>query len=536
MSARSLFALALAAVPVLSTAAAAQEPPRVQGLRLPPAYYERVRSQPDLFELKDGWIRRADRAAATSTAVTGTLPIVVVLALFDDSPTPHLSQANLQRVLFDGPYEHGTATQYYDEASGGRLTLSGQVLPWVRTSLTMAEVVGSEYGLGDDAQTHAYLVEALDLTDSMVDFGLFDNDGPDGTPNSGDDDGAVDAVAFEFLEVGASCGGPSIWPHRSRIEYWTDTGQAYVTNDPRPGGGTIVVNDYIVQGVTDCGGVEPQKATTIAHEMGHVLGLPDLYDRSQGILPEQRRWVVGCWSLMAAGAWGCGTDNRGGWFRPTHPGAWEKEQLGWLNQVEEVAEGFELEFTLDPVLTGQRVLKIPLERGGSADENEYLLVEYRTKQGFDLDIPASGVLVTHIDLEIPGNQPCDGCPQVYRVGMLEADGNNSLRRTFLQGGNRGEAGDAWGVSGTGVIGSNTYPSTRLNSGATTPVTIYRIAFEGGAAHITLSTVRLATDLLVQRFLGSGATALTTEQQQYLDRYGNGDGQYDVGDLRAYLKR
>ena len=412
MSGRSLFALALglAAVPAVPGTAFAQEPPRVQGVRLPPAYYEHIRRQPDLFEVRDGWIRRAERAAEMSTAVDGTLRVAVILALFADSPEPHISEVELQRVLFDGPFEHGTVTEYYDEASGGRLAVRGNVLPWVRTSLTMEEVVGTEDGLGDDAQTHSYLEEALDLADSMVDFGLFDNDGPDGTPNSGDDDGAADAVAFEFIEVAASCGGPSIWPHRSRMEYWLDS--AYVTNDPRPGGGAIVVNDYIVQGVTDCGGVEPQKATTIAHEMGHVLGLPDLYDRSQGILPEQRRWVVGCWSLMAAGAWGCGTEHREEWLRPTHPGAWEKQQLGWLAQVEEVGEGLELEFTLDPVLTSERVLKVPLERGDLADTNEYLLAEYRTKQGFDLDLPASGVLVTHIDTQIRGNQPCSGCPQV----------------------------------------------------------------------------------------------------------------------------
>ncbi len=182
------------------------------------------------------------------------------------------------------------------------------------------------------------------------------------------------------------------------------------------------------------------------------------------------------------------------------------------------------------------MLKIPLERGDLADTNEYLLAEYRTKQGFDLDLPVSGVLVTHIDPQIPGNQPCSNCPQVYRVGLLEADGNNSLRRTFLQGGNRGEVGDAWGVASSGLIANNTYPSTRLNSGADSPVTIYSISIEGGVAHITLSSVRIATDLLVQGFLDTGASALTTEEQEYLDRYGNGNGQYDVGDLRAYLKR
>jgi M6 family metalloprotease-like protein len=528
--------LGLAVVPVAPTTALAQEPPRVRGLALPPAVFERIRRQPDAFELKQGWIQRAQRAAATSAAVDGTLRVAVILALFADSPQPHVTQEELQRVLFDGPYEHGTVTEYYDEASGGRFALHGHVLPWLRTGLTMQEVVGSEYGLGDDAQTQAYLVQALDVADPLVDFGLFDNDGPDGAPNSGDDDGAVDAVAFEFLEVAASCGGPGIWPHRWRIESWTDSTGAYVTNDPRFGGGAIVVNDYMVQSVVDCGGVEPQKATTIAHEMAHVLGLPDLYDRSQGRLPEQRRWVVGCWSLMAAGAWGCGSDDRVAWLRPTHLGAWEKEQLGWLAQVDEVIGVLDREFTLDPVLASERVLKIPLERGEMADTNEYLLVEYRTNEGFDLDLPASGVLVTHIDPQIPGNRPCDTCAQVYRVGLLEADGNNSLQRAFPEGGNRGEAGDAWGVAGPGLMTNDTYPSTRLTFGALSPVTIHEISIEGGVAHITISSIAVSTERLVQGLLHPAASLLTAEEREYFDRQGNGNGQYDVGDLRAYLRR
>ncbi|NIN12944.1 MAG: hypothetical protein GTN62_07405, partial [Gemmatimonadales bacterium] len=64
-------------------------------------------------------------------------------------------------------------------------------------------------------------------------------------------------------------------------------------------------------------------------------------------------------------------------------------------------------------LAGERVLRIPLE-AGAADTSEYLLIEYRTKQGFDSDLPAAGVLVYHIDPQIPGNRPCSSCPQVYR--------------------------------------------------------------------------------------------------------------------------
>ena len=525
---------ALSAAALGPVAALAQEAARVEGVRLPAGYYERVGQRPDIFQLNAGWIARAGRAREAAVALADTLRSAVVLALFSDSPEPHVTHEDVQRALFDGPSAYGTVTAFYEEASGGRFSLVGQTFPWVRTSLTMAEVVGDNYGLGDDAEMGAYLSEALQAADTLVDFGLFDNDGPDGVPNSGDDDGAVDAVAFEFLEIAASCGGPAIWPHRSRISGWLD--DPYVTDDPRTGGGAIVVNDYIVQSVVDCGGVETQKATTIAHEMGHVLGLPDLYDRSQGLLPEERRWVVGCWSLMAAGAWGCGVDNREGWFRPTHMGAWERSRLGWITEITDVTDVIEQEFTLSPILTSERILRIPLESGADPEAGEYLLVEYRSQEGFDLDLPAAGVLVYHIDPRIRGNQPCDSCPQLYRVAVLEADGNNTLQRNFLQGGNRGEPTDAWAVAGPGTLGNSTNPSTRLNSGAASPVTIHEISVANGVAHLTITSVTLEAWRLVQRFLGSAGEQLTAEELSYLDRIGNENGQYDVGDLRAYLKR
>ena len=525
----------IAAVPVTVFGQGVEMPARGVRRALPPAYFDQIRQQPGVFEIGSGWISRARASAEMAAAVTGTLPVVVVNALMADSPEPHVTSQELQQALFDGPSQYGTLTEYYEEVSGGRLTVTGQALPWVRSSFTLEEVVGDSYGLGGGTQRGAYLLEALDLVDPTVDFGQFDNDGLDGIPNSGDDDGQVDAVAFQFLEVAASCGGPGIWPHRSRLKY-QNGGAPYATDDVGADGTPIVLNDYIVQSAVDCDGVEAQKAGTIAHELGHVLGLPDLYDHSQGLEPEFRRWVVGCWSLMAAGSWGCGVDNRDGWVRPTHLGPWEKARLGWLDHLEEVGSVLGGEYTLAPVRSSQHALKVPLESGAEGGKNEYLLLEYRTKEGFDLDLPASGVLVYHIDPKIGGNRPCSTCPQVYRVGMVEADGNNSLRLSFLQGGNRGEPGDAWGVSGPGRITSSTTPSTRLNSGEASGVTIYDISISGGLAHVTLSSRTVPDASLLQEFLGDLSTPLTPQERTHLDMHGNQNGQYDVGDLRAYLKR
>ncbi len=500
---------------------------------LPAGYYERIRQQPDFFEIRDGWIARSALAAQTGQAVSDTLPLLVILALFADSPESMFSSDDVQRVLFDGPTPNGTVSEFYEEVSGGRFGIGGRVLPWVRTSVTLAQAVGTSNGLGGDAQLGAYLIEALASADTMIDFGRFDSDGLDGIPNSGDDDGFVDALAFEFQEVSASCGGPGIWPHKASVSGWADS--AFVTDDERPNGEPIRVNDYIIQSTVNCNGVEIQTATTIAHEMGHVLGLPDLYDRVDGILPEQRRWVIGCWSLMAAGAWGCGTQNRSSWVRPTHMGPWEKDRLGWLSEVQIVENVLSQELTLEPVVASGKVLKVPLESGVPADTNEYLLIEYRRKEGFDLDLPSAGVLIYHIDPTI-ARIPCRTCPKLYQVGLVEADANRGLVRTFLQGGNRGEPGDAFGAAGPVRFSNATTPSTRLNSGAASGVTFYTIAVAGDVARLTISTVTVALARLIERFVANAATPLSPEEEDYLDWVGNGNGRYDVGDLRAYLRR
>ena len=503
---------------------------QVVGRPLPAGYYQRVRQNPDFFTPSGGWITRASRDVSSGRALAGSFPIVAIPALFSNSPEPQFGAEDLSRVLFDGPAAQGTLRQYYAEVSGGRLDITGAVTTWVRTSLTRAEVVGSSYGLGDDSRVGEYLVEALTLVDSTTDFGLFDNDGPDNIPNSGDDDGVVDAVAFYFLEISASCGGPGIWPHFSSIPGWT--GQAFETNDLRPDSTPVKIGPYFIQSVVNCSGNQISSIHTIAHELGHLIGLPDLYHPVEGILPDQRRWVVGCWSLMAAGAWGCGeVGTSSSWPRPSHMGAWEKKRLGWLNEIQQVSGIEFLSVALPPVQTTGRVLELPY------GDDERLLVEYRAHVGFDEYLPAEGVLVYRINDTIPF-RPCSECPPHYSVMLLEADGDSSLVETKAQGGSRGEPGDAYGAFGPGALTDLTEPSTRrdLGLGEESDVNIYEITLAQGTAQLLLSTAPMSLPRLLAPLLLDDSNALSRVEEDYLDELNNRNGRYDVGDLRAHLQR
>ncbi len=408
--------------------------------------------------------------------------------------------------------------------------MTGQAAPWVRTSLTLEEVVGDNYGLGGTNKVGEYLVEALTLVDDMIDFGQYDNDGPDNVPNSGDDNGVVDAIAFYFLEVAASCGGPGIWPHFYSIG--GRVGSDFETNDLRPNGTPVKVGPYFIQSIADCSGTQLGSIGTIAHESGHLLGLPDLYHQAEGLLPEERRWVVGCWSLMAAGSWGCGPiDNPAPFSGPTQPGAWEKKRMGWLDEIQTIGDVEIAEITLAPVGTSRRILEVPLSAA------ERLLIEYRDTVRFDRELPAAGVLVYAVNDTVPFKpEPTD--PPVYGVKLLEADGDSALVETYVQGGDRGVAGDAYGVLGPGALTDLTEPSTRHNGGLAAPsgVNIYRITLENGVARIVLSTAPISLRRLLAPLLLDEANPLTEAEREYLDASNNGNGRFDVGDLRAYLQR
>jgi immune inhibitor A len=302
-----------------------------------------------------------------------------------------------------------------------------------------------------------------------------------------------------------------------------------VTGDLRHGGGAITVNGYTIQSVVNCPGTDITTAGTMAHELGHALGLPDYRHHVGGVEPQHRRWLIGCWGLMSGGSWGCADVAPSEWLRPPHMTPIAKLQMGWLGNVQEVGAGTLLELTLQPVQTSEQVLRVPL-RGS----DEYLLVEYRDKIGFDRALPAAGVLVYHMEPARP--YPCDNCERLYPFSLVEADGRGDLLRTSLEGGNIGEASDVFAATGPVSFTNYTTPSTRLNGGAMSTVNFYRVALEGGVARLTLSTTAIALERALEAFLLAGAEPLAAPEAEFLDSGGNNNGSYDVGDLRAYIRR
>ncbi len=424
--------------------ALATEPP-APGARFPRAYFDRIRKNPRAFTYQRALRPMAERVrrnrmimaapgvpeSAAPTAVSGTRRIPVLPFQFSDTTGEPFAVANLQKELFDGPWPTGTMTEYYREISYGRFTVNGTVMPWKKISHPGTFYAGNCNGLCGTAKVPAMLKEALDANGSL-DWAQFDNDGPDGVPNSGDDDGYVDFVAFVQPQIGGECGqNPNIWSHRSNLADWGAT--EYTTKSAKSGGGFIKINDYVIMPSLACNGTTMIQIGVFCHEFGHAFGLPDLYDTDTDNGESEG---VGNWCLMAAGSWGGDGKTP---ERPAHMSAWSKTFLGWIRPT--LVTGDISPASLKRAEDTAVAFKIPILGNGGMPTKQYYLVENRERVKFDEKLFGGGILVWKINDAVvePGlqNNTVNADVNNKGVALIEADDLKEMDKNL----NRGDAGD-----------------------------------------------------------------------------------------------
>jgi len=185
----------------------------------------------------------------------------------------------------------------------------------------------------------------------------------------------------------------------------------------------------------------------MAHEFGHILGLPELY------APGKTHEGIGIWGLMGQGTWvGMGR-------QPPHLSAWSKVRLGWADAV--LVESSQT-VTLPAVEEHGKVVKIYAK--GAEHPHEYFLIENRRRIGSDRRVPGEGLLIWHVDESLTSFRRSQDNPQHKRVGLLTADSWPShLDLGHSQGGNRGDAGDPFADRPV-ALGPDTKPDSRPHDG------------------------------------------------------------------------
>jgi len=381
----------------------------------------------------------------------------VIMGSYNNSNDQDTVARMLQKELFDGPWPTATMAEFYEQMSYGQFHLSGNVYGWYELSNASSYYEGDDNGFSaPPGGTGDFLRESLDLADVLVDFSQYDNDGPDGVANSGDDDGYVDAAIFVHSGRGGEGGGTGIWSHRWR--YSGNWGSSYITNDTSITGQAIRVEDYIIQPAVSAGSTGGLiEIGVFSHEFGHALGLPDLYDTdysSDG---------VGSWCLMASGSWSTPSS-------PVHFSAWCKEMLGWTIPIipNQNTDNFEFlnaeenSFAVKLWTYGEMDPYVGNYSQGQDVGREYYLIENRQRIGTEEHLPGTGLLIWHIDNSRSNNNNDNH----YMVDVKAADG-------YFNGSN---SGDSWpGFTNNRNFDFETTPSSIGWAGVNTEVAVLNIS-------------------------------------------------------------
>lgn len=360
--------------------------------------------------------------ALARTTAAARRPVLVVPVLYAGDPLPApATRAALADAL--GGTGEGSLAGYWRFASGGALELEVDVLPWVRLPGTLADYANVVDGRARPAGPPLLVADLLPMVRELLGpLDRYDDDGPDGIPGSGDDDGIVDHLLVLHPGDGFENGADpalSMLAHQGRALARPDDPELGARFDP-----------YVLASWRGPLGVW-------CHEFGHLLGLEDLYDLDL----DGARGGLGLWSLMSGGTWA------GDGARPSHLDAWSRRTLGW-------DEGPRL------ATPAGGPLPAPSATGATSWElrpfgdwgREHFLVERREpRPGAVVDgaLPGGGMLLLRVDPGLRRNRASEG----YWVSLLQADGRDDLG----DGTNTGDAGDPFGP-GDAIDGS-TVPST-----------------------------------------------------------------------------
>lgn len=271
---------------------------------------------------------------------TGQVRAVVLFVDFPDSVAQHPTEDVFEYAAFP-------AVSFFKKVSHLKFDLVLEPhFEWLRMSKN-----STEYTTNSFSSHLAYIQEAVDLADDKVDF-----------------TGIEEVIVItnpltQAISNGLAWRGGPAWP------------------------GIETAEGVIYNGVNSGYDVETFGYLWLTHEMGHSLGLPDLYDYTP-----QRYEYVGDFSMM-------------GWINGFAPEffAYERWLLGWLDddQIICLEEGsLATELTAIELRGGTKAIIIPL------NETEIVVIEYRAALGYDNKLPKKGAVVYKVDVSIPtGNGP-----------------------------------------------------------------------------------------------------------------------------------
>lgn len=341
----------------------------------------------------------------------GTKKAIVILAQYTDKKFTADNSLDLYKKAINGiNYKdgdfRGSVRDYFRAQSNGQFDIDFDVVgvcPLKKNYAYYGKNVGD-----DEPNAYQMIVEACQWAhNNGTDFSKYDWNG----------DGKVDQVYVIYAGLGQADGGAvnTVWPHMFYLSAYEGT--EYYGKGLTLDGVTI---DTYACGPELQGDGRNNGVGTFCHEFSHCMGFPDLYDYNSS-------WFgMGYFDLMDSGSY------NGEGYLPAGYSAAEKSDCGWI-ELKDMTNITETVNVTDMAPQTQNGDAYIIKNKGN--ENEYFVVEYRAKDGWDAEIPCEGIMITHIDFDqdIWDYNTANTKGQYYKGDKLYT--NNHMRWTIKHANN-----------------------------------------------------------------------------------------------------
>ena len=306
----------------------------------------------------------------------------------------------------------GSVKRYFSDMSGGKFKPQFDLYG----PITMPKNA-AYYGEGSSSmERYRELVsEACTMMDDSLDFSKYD----------ADKDGNVDLVYIIYAGYGESVSSidSTLWPKAFVCGTDIKKDGKYV----RLAGISNELNGHPDVHYSSTSGLLINGVGLFCHEFSHCMGLPDFYPT---VSPQ--------WTTANAKQDFEAYDNQGmeDWdvmdngiylyngYSPTAYTAWEREKMGWLTIETLTREG---KVELKSIDQGGKAYRIKNDKNTSG--NEYYIVENIQAKGWNYKLPASGMMVSHVEY-VPwafsvfhgGDNSVNNIKKHPRMTIVPADG------------------------------------------------------------------------------------------------------------------
>ena len=407
--------------------------------------------------------KRMLRKAQANNAFQGTKKGLIILVQFTDSKFKSGHDLALYRRIandenYSGNNFRGSIKDYFKAQSHGQFELDFDVAGICQLQHPYA-YYGKNNSQKEDVKPGEMVAEAcLWAHEHGINFSKYDWNG----------DGEVDQVFVLYAGHGEASykDANTIWPHMYYLSA-SDYGKPLSLDG-------VTVDTYACSSELNGDG-NLDGIGTFCHEFSHCMGFPDLYDTSYA------GWFgMGDFDLMCSGSY------NGDSKCPAGYSAYEKAECGWLTLKD--MTNIEQETSIVGVQ--------PMSADGDAyiiknkgHEDEYYILENRQKTGWDSYLPASGLMITHVDYDADiwdWNMP--NTSGKYEDANGNTKTNDHQRLTIFRAGNSssdyGDSSDLYPYRSNNTLTKTSSPAS----------TLYNANSDGSKyMHVAIKDIALASD-------------------------------------------